>query len=174
MINPSKSQANVEASLVNPGKLGIISTNASHEVAWDVRYESVLWNLDVERNQGASETVLSLPHFGETYKGDYMKPGDSMYPRSLIDEIQKSGRVKKGDRLVGFASVGCSNCPQTHAYWVYYRYEISGWYSLIPNGKHPALDVFAKSIPAISQSPDYFFRDVPASDRKSILDFHSN
>jgi hypothetical protein len=92
----------------------------------------------------------------------------------MLDVAKTSGRVKKGDRLFGFALVTCSNCTHSRAYWIYYIYETSGWYSPMPIGQTPALEVLGKNIPAVSQSPEYFFQDVPASDRKPILDFHSN
>ena len=171
-INPSRSQADVEALLVSPSNLSMATKNTSTELAWDLKYEAIFWNLDEERNN-TQGTVLSLPQFAETFKGDFLKPGAGFLPRTFLDEAKKSGRVKKGDRLFGFAVVTCSNCSRNRSYWIYYIYETSGWYSPLPLGQSPALEVLSKNIPAISQSPEYFFRDVPASDRKPILDFHS-
>jgi len=71
-IKPSKSQADVEALLVIPKNLSIAAKNTSTEIAWDIKYEAILWNLDESRNQ-MQETVLSLPNFAETYKGDFSK-----------------------------------------------------------------------------------------------------
>jgi hypothetical protein len=56
VINPSKSQADVEALLVVPKNLSMAAKNTSTEIAWDIKYEAILWNLDEARNQ-TQETV---------------------------------------------------------------------------------------------------------------------
>jgi hypothetical protein len=142
---PEKDDADLEAVFTHPAKICVSVKNISNTVAWDTKFDVELWNLEEPRNKNA-DTGLGLPIFAETARGDFVKPGWGTRPRTVLDAAETTGRLKDGDRLIGFGGVTCSNCKSIRWYWVFYVEGKGGWYSPIPIGQGPNPKVFGTLI----------------------------
>jgi len=131
---PTNSFARLDALFVGPSALSIIAKNTSKEVtARDPKYLVSFWNLD------EANATEGLPIFRSLDSGDFIKPGQFGFgPTNVFDFAGPKapytvGRIKRGDRLFGFATVTCSNCVTFRCYWIYYVHGIEGWYALRPD-----------------------------------------
>ena len=127
--------ADLELLFVDPTGLAVIPRNKSQSVvARDPKYLVSLWNLDEHGAQPG--TFIALPAFRRIDSGDFIKPGDFGFgPSSVFDFTGPGapytvGRLKKGDRLIGFATVTCANCISTACYWISDVFGTGGWYSV--------------------------------------------
>jgi hypothetical protein len=159
--------AEVKARFVNPELLSIMATNTSQFTVWDTKIEVEFWDLDEPRNL-SPQTALGLPIFVSVSTGDFLKAGESYTPRTVLDLAKSSGRLKDGDRLAGYGAITCSNCKNTHWYWIYYIEGKGGWYSAIPLGQGPDELRFANAIPGMTKDPESWFGRIPLSERLQI------
>jgi hypothetical protein len=146
-----------------------MAKNISGTIAWDLKYDIELWNLDETRNK-ISDTALSLPIFAEIARGDFIKPRWSTRPRTILDNAKTSGRLKDGDRLAGYGAITCSNCKYVRWYWLFYVEAKGGWYSPIPTGQAPDPKGWVKALSVMANNPESGF-PIPESARHTIGDF---
>lgn len=160
-------EADLKAEFVIPKELSLIVRNHSTINAFDPKYEVNLWNLDEARNQSV-QTVLGLPIFYRTDRGDFIKPAFGSGPYEVLNLAEASGRVKVGDRLAGYGRVTCSNCSYVRNYWIYYVIGTGGWYSSMPVGQGPQMSAWIRAIPQLARDPESVFSFIPQSKRVSI------
>jgi hypothetical protein len=98
--------------------------NPSEVLAREIRYQFVLLDMDDHDAQGRNGKQLAMPS-GET---NYIRPL-SGYGATMLES--REAPVPDGHVVFGIASVSCSECERSRAYWVYYKKGVQGWYSEI-------------------------------------------
>jgi hypothetical protein len=162
--------ADLELWLVDASMLSVIVRNISKTVvARDPKYLVNYWNLDEAR------AFQSLPVFKRTDTGDFVRPGEFGFgPSGVFDLTGLSapytvGRVKRGDRLFGFATATCSNCEKLACYWTYYVYGVGGWYSVRPaTSEQSCMGGYLAILDRVKQNPDNILSIVPKDSQLSI------
>lgn len=94
--------------------------NVSDVVARDVYWEVGLINIDWQTDP--NDIVLPI----RTQSATFVKPRSRSGPHAMIGEPRVKQRVRPGDRLVGWASTTCADCPR-EAYWLYIEQGKEGW-----------------------------------------------
>jgi hypothetical protein len=113
-----------------------------HDVARDVKADSVLWDIDRE-----DMSTDSMPVYQVKY--DWIRTDQGGGPTDLMSLADKN-IAKVGHRVFGFVSVACPYCERPKVYWVYFVYGQDGWYLEVPNHEYPVMKVIVDQIiPAI-------------------------
>jgi len=97
--------------------------NESTALARDIKWAVVLWNRDLpDRNDPLPIPVSSF---------DWIKPQRMGGPQNLFGRPDVSALIKKGDRLIGTASIDCATCEctQERSYIFSFRYGEGGWFA---------------------------------------------
>ena len=120
---------NVMLSFSSPKMTAVSVWNVSDAVVRDPRYAVTLFNLDANSKP---ENPLPIP----AAKGDYIRPGDRWGPNTMIGLPRVSSLINTGNRLIGWASVTCPDCPK-HFYWIFIKHGESGWYTQMTDEEFP-------------------------------------
>lgn len=129
----------------DPKEATVSIWNVSSTVVRDPKYDVVLFNVD---DPTSSFDPLPIP----VARGDYIRLGERWGPNQMIGQERVKARVKDGDRLIGWASVMCPECPRRF-YWVYIKHGSDGWYAELAEGEFPDVPKSAK----LAKEPETFF-----------------
>jgi hypothetical protein len=117
-----------------------------------------------------------LPIPASTY--DFLRPRQSSNPIDLFGTPLVVPNLKKGQRLIGSASVDCADCAHGHTYVVNIVWGESGWYAEVTRAKGQELhgkilmpeNPYAEAVPIFYQS---LLALVPEADRIPIQEWVS-
>jgi hypothetical protein len=127
--SPVKSQyqksqpPDVTPMLVSPEQPAVMLINESANVARNIKWGVVLWNLD------SLDRVDPLPIPYQAF--DFIRPREHGGPEQLFNAAIL-GLIKPGNRLFGYATVDCPDCATTRCVWIYIEYGKGGWYAPLP------------------------------------------
>jgi hypothetical protein len=117
---------------VYPDDPSLVLDNISNATAKQVKWVVTLWNMDNPKAysyQTESEVLkLHEPLQIPISIFDFIRPKLSSGPLNLFGSNIVAPHVKNGDRLVGSASVVCSDCARGHTFLVYIEFGKGGWY----------------------------------------------
>jgi hypothetical protein len=157
------SQPDVVLRFVYPQSISFEIENISDSSAGDARYYPVIWNLD-------SKSDNPIPVLSQTLRS-FIKPHEAAGPYSLTASFDQPfiPLAKAGDRILGFITVTCLNCPRTRAYWIYavQGNADSSWYAELPTGQYPNTTEIFRNLATIRKNPDALFVGVKQGDRKT-------
>jgi hypothetical protein len=116
---------------IYPKSPALVLDNKSDYIATQIKWTVVLWNLDDPRKYSKptdtpadSHEPLQIP----VQIFDFIRPKTSGGPQNLFDSDLVHPFVKKGDRLIGSASVDCPDCLRGHTFFVSIVFGEGGWY----------------------------------------------
>jgi hypothetical protein len=105
--------------LAEPKEPVIVLQNESANVAQNIKWGVVIWNVDIpEPNQNP----LQIPF--QTF--DFLRAYQSSAPEQLFTPTILS-KVKPGNRLFGYVTAECPECATSRDAWVYIEYGKGGW-----------------------------------------------
>jgi hypothetical protein len=152
---------------VYPQAISVLIVNTSNVLLRDPKYFMVIWDLDIE---GRTDP---LPIPAVTLTGEWIWPHTAIGPNQVITQPQVAPLVKRGDHLMGCATVDCLTCGNAKGYWIYAIYGEGGWFAETkPKGQWPSWVAVFKLLPEIRKNPEHFFSDIPQADRIKIGDFN--
>lgn len=137
----------VELRFVDPRAVGLVITNRSKTKVADYKYWALLWDLDAPPN------LLQQPLPIPVRTGESVRPGECLGPNELMTMQAVLRRVKPGDRVFGYAGIGCADCSRTVLYWLYVVQGASGWYAQAEGAQ---LKQFGDRLPEIAKNPEPF------------------
>jgi hypothetical protein len=118
---PASPVIEVGLRFVYPKEPALMIANSSSEVAKNIKWAVVLWNMDLpDRND-----PLPIP----TSAFDWLKAHDEGGPQDLFNNPNVAPLLKPGNRLFGSASVDCQECTRGKTYIVYIVFGSGGWFS---------------------------------------------
>jgi len=165
-VSDALTAPSVGLAFLHPSSAAIVAVNTSSKVVEQPKYQLLLFNLDDARGDG--ERLRPLPF--RVAVGDYIQPRGHWGPNTMMGLPAVAENVRRGDRIVGWASVRCPTC-ETHYYWLYLEHGLRGWYSKLPDGSLPdqagfirLLDESAETVVARLEN------EVPEGDRTPIGD----
>jgi hypothetical protein len=122
---PKATLADVALRFIYPESPSLVIVNQSNPGARDIKWEVVLWNMDLpDRND-------PLPIPVSTF--DWIRGHTEGGPQDLFGTPLVAPLLKKGDRLVGSATVDCPQCSRGRTYIVQIVWGEGGWFSEIKN-----------------------------------------
>jgi hypothetical protein len=98
------------------------------ETAKDPKYWFGVWNFSRANPSEDPRIHNPIPIPTRVIAGDFVHPGETVGNHDLLEPPNLRARASLGDQLFGFAAVTCSNCRDTHYYWLYFRLGYGGWY----------------------------------------------
>ena len=131
-------------------KPGIMISNMGDVTADAARYVGFYWNLDA--------TTQPDPHPVANAGCDYIKSHDGCGPLDIM--FNANLPFPDNARILGLATIDCRNCITRRGFWVFMRWQHSGWYAEIENLKRLDFDKFVDELPAIAKNPDGFINSV--------------
>lgn len=167
------SPADVSLRFVYPTAPALLIMNQSDSVAKDIKYVTVVWNMDDQRvylnaGQGPDgHDPLPIPVQGF----DYLKPHGLGGPLGLFATPQIIPFIKERQRLFGSVAITCINCAAAKTYIFYDLWGKSGWYYEVPGVKDGRLIIPKRYNKELVRH--YFentIRNIPDSQRLPILD----
>jgi hypothetical protein len=155
---------------VYPTSPSLMLDNISDVTAKQIKWTVALWNLDnpmvySDPSNKNDHEPLQIPI--STF--DFIRPLLSGGPLNLFGSNLVAPYIKKGDRLVGSASVVCPECERGHTFTVYIEYGKGGWYCEITNEQSGNVLIPTKiKLDDINQYVDTVFMNSPENKRVEI------
>jgi hypothetical protein len=109
--------------LVYPERPALLLANQSDQVAEQIKYTYVLFDLD----SSTPDVPLMIP----IGLYEFIKPRSWGGPMNIFDQSLVAPAIKNGDRIVGSIGVQCPKCSVGRSYLVSMVLGQGGWYSLI-------------------------------------------
>jgi len=128
-LNTDITLAFSQAAKKNPGSM---INDIGNVTADAVRYVGFYWNLDA--------TTQPDPHPVAKAGCDYIKPHDGCGPFDILFNANSS--FPDNAQILGIATIDCRNCTTRPGFWVFMRWQHSGWYAEIENLKRLDFDKF--------------------------------
>jgi hypothetical protein len=155
----------ISAAIVYPQEIALLIYNRSNAAAKDPTALIALWDLD---NLEEHPNPLQIPGYSGK-DGFITARGGYLVPLALAGHENVKSQLKRGDRIFGFITVGCPDCREAKAYWVYAVHGLGGWYAQSEKGKAPAMNAIARNIKDIaSRTTEYLDVAVPQKRRVTI------
>jgi hypothetical protein len=122
----------VTLSFANPPFPTVLLTNQSSQTLKDIKYSVYLWNIDDPRTynnpHSAEHPEMHDPLVIPTATFDFLRPHQSSNQQDIFATSLVLPYLKKGNRLIGTASVDCPDCDEGHTYIVGITWGEGGWY----------------------------------------------
>ena len=141
--------------LVSPLEPSLLLINTSGQVAREIKYSFLLWNLD-RPGLLQDRNPLQIP----TATFDYIRPHEQSGPIAFFRNPAVQPQLKPGNHIAGVAMVTCPNCSYTRSFWVYIAWGESGWISEVPPDRHIDLSRLATDLPKFVNDIDGFFAPI--------------
>ncbi len=147
--------------LVSPTEPVIVLINESANVAREIKWGLIVWNLDAP---AGLNNPLQIPF----QAFDFLRPHERSVPEQLFTAAILSA-VKPGNRLFGIATVTCPDCATDRNVWVYIEYGKGGWFAPLPTDKGVSMQQLFRLIPEIEKNISASVDEiVPANQRIPI------
>jgi hypothetical protein len=130
-LKPIPELPDVSVEFFDPDAPTVLIKNQSNFLARNVRYQTVIFNLELPLEPPALRHPLPIV----VEEATWIKAHDEIGPNAIFATPHVRPLLKPGDRLVGTIAVNCDECTRGRTYYVFIKWGQNGWYSEIKDEK---------------------------------------